>query len=126
MFPQCLKTSVSHVFHGDFPLQNESQENMPRETVARQREREEREGSVISVAESMSGKSRRNSTGSNSLQTHIEFSSDERDPREHLERRAQQAILGEDSVQRKLYSTEYNMEIRDLERRNSEYALFVP
>ena len=74
------------------------------------REREEREGSVISVAESMSRKSRRNSIRSHSLQTHREFYSDERDLREHLERRAQQAV-------------EYDMEIRNLERRNSEYAL---
>ena len=66
------------------------------------REREkEREGSVISVAESMSKESRWNSTESHSLQTHTEFYSDERDLREHIER-AQQAILGENSVQRKL------------------------
>ena len=50
--------------------------------------------------------------------------SDERDLREHLERRAQQNFLGENSVQRKFYSTEYNMEIQNLEPRNSEYALF--
>ena len=85
---------------GEFALQRESHESMPRETVARQREREEREGSVISVAESMSRKSRRNSTGSHSLQTHREFFSDERDLREDLERRAQQAVLGENSAQR--------------------------
>ena len=96
---------------------------MPRETV-QEREREEREGSVIRVAESMPRKSRRNSITSHSLQTHRELYSDERDLREHLERRAQQAILGENSVQRKLYSTEYHMEIPNLERRNSEYALF--
>ena len=33
-------------------------------------------------------------------------------------------FLVKNSVQRKLYSTEYNMEIQNLERRNSEYALF--
>ena len=54
--PIVFETSVSHVSNGDFALQRESQESMPRETVARQREREEREGSVISVAESMSRK----------------------------------------------------------------------
>ena len=43
------------------------------------REREEREGSVIGVAESMSRKSRRNSIRSRSLQIHREFYSDERD-----------------------------------------------
>ena len=117
-----FETSVSHVSHGEFALPRESKESMPRETVARQREREGREGSVISVAESMSRSSRRNSTRSQSLQTHREFFSDERDLPEHLERRA--AVLGETSAQRKLYLTEYDMEIQNLERRNSEYRLF--
>ena len=79
---------------------------------------------MISVAESMSRQSCRNSTGSRSLQTHREFYSDERDLRGHLEGRYQQAILGENSVQRRLYSTKYNVEIQNMERRNSEYALF--
>ena len=48
----------------------------------------------------------------------------ERDLREHPERRAQQTIDGENSVGRKLYSTEYNKEIQNSERRNSGYALF--
>ena len=67
------------------------------------KEREEREGSVISVTESMSKKSRRNSIGSHSLQTHREFFSDERDLRDDLERRAQQAVLVENSAQREIY-----------------------
>ena len=79
---------------------------------------------MISVAESMSRKSRRNSITSHSLQTHRELYSDERDLREHLERRAQQAKLVENSVDKKLYSTNYNIEIPNLERRNSHYALF--
>ena len=78
---------------------------------------------MSSVEESMSRKTRRNSTRSHSLQTQKEFYSDERDFQEHFERRAQQAILGENSVQRKFFSTEYYMEIQNLERRNSEYAL---
>ena len=61
---------------------------------------------------------------SHSPQTHREFYSDDRDLRGHLERRAQQAILGKNSVQRQIYSTEYDMEIQNLERRNSDYALF--
>ena len=73
---------------------------------------------MISVAESMSKNSRRNSIRSHSLQTHREFHSDERDLREVLERRAQQAVLGENSAQ-----TEYDLEIQNSERRNSEYAL---
>ena len=105
-----LEASVSHVSHG------ESKDSMHRETVARQRE--EREGSVISVAESISKKSRRNSIGSHSLQTHREFYSDERDLREDLERRAQQAVLGEISAQRKLYLTKYDLQFQNSERRN--------
>ena len=61
---------------------------------------------------------------SHSLQTHREFYSDDRDHRGHLKRRAQQATLDENSVQRELYSTENDKEIQDLKRRNSEYALF--
>ena len=78
---------------------------------------------MISVAESMSRKSRRDSIGSHSRQTHRKFYSDERDLREDLERRAQQAVLGENSDQRKFFLTEYDLEIQNLERRNSEYAL---
>ena len=77
------------------------------------RDREEREGSVVGVAEPMSKKSRRNSMRSHSLQTHREFFSDERDLREDLERRAQQAVLGENSAQRKLLLTEYDQEIQN-------------
>ena len=55
VFLQCLiEASVSQVSHGVFALQRESKESMPLETVARQAE--EREGSVISVGESMSRK----------------------------------------------------------------------
>ena len=97
-----LEASVSHVSHGE----------------SKDREREERESSVISVAESMSKKSRWNSTRSHSLRTHGEFYSDERDLREHLERRAQQAVLGENSARRKLYLTEHDLEIQNSERRN--------
>ena len=86
-----LEASVSNVSHG------ESKDSMSRETL---RKRDEREGSVISVAESMSRKSRRNSIRSHSPQTHKEFCSDERYLRKHLGRRAQQAVLGETSVQR--------------------------
>ena len=78
---------------------------------------------MISVGESMSKKSRRNSTRSRSLQTPRKFHFDERVLRGHLERRAQQAVLGKNSAQRKLFLTEYDLEIQNLERRNSEYAL---
>ena len=52
---------------------------------------------MIGIDESVSRKSRRNDTRrkiGHSHQTRHEFCSDERDLREHLERRAQQAILG--------------------------------
>ena len=94
--------------------------------IARQKEREQEEsgGSVISVALSMSKKSRRNNIRSHSLQTLRKFSSDGWDLWEHLQRRAPQAISGENSVQRKLDLNEYKMEIQNLKRRDSEYALF--
>ena len=95
---------------------------MPRETVARQRERGEREGSVINVVESMSKKNRRNSTRSHSLQTHREFHSDERDLREHLERRAQQAIPGENSVQRKSRLSTTWSKIQSEDIQNTHYS----
>ena len=78
---------------------------------------------MISVAESMSRKSRRDSIWSHSLQPHKEFYPDERDLREDPERRAQQAVLGENSAQRNLYLTEFDLELQNLERRNPEHAL---
>ena len=71
----------------------------------------------------MPKKSRRNSIRSLSLQTHREYYIDERDLRKHLERIAQQAVLGENSAQRKSNLTEYDLEIQNLERRNSENVL---
>ena len=74
----------------------------------REREDGEKSGSVISVDESTSRKSRQNVTNdarskiSHSPLTRHDFSSDERDLREHLERRARQAVLSENSPQRKL------------------------
>ena len=105
-------------------LREKAKKACNRETVARQRKRRERRFFVISSAESKSMKNRRNSVRSHSLQTHKEFYSDERDLRGHLQWRAQQVTFGENSVQRKSHSTEYDMEIQNLERRNSEYALF--
>ena len=61
-----LESSVSYIFHG-----------------------ESKKGRF-----SMSKKSRRNNNRSHFLQTHREFYHDERDLREDLERRAQQAVLG--------------------------------
>ena len=119
VFHQCLNSLFCTFLIG------ESKESMQSgNRYLTERERKEREGFVISAAESMSKKGRRNSIRSHSLQTHRKFCSDGWDLRGHLEGRAQQAILGEISIQRKLYSTECNMEIQNIERRNSEYALF--
>ena len=108
--PTAFESSVLHVFHGDFVPQRENKESMQSGNRCKtETERDEREGSLISVAESMSMKSRWNGI-SVRLKSHKEFYSDERDLRGHLERRAQQAILGENSVQRKLYLTEDDRE----------------
>ena len=61
---------------------------------------------------SVTKKSRRNSTGSHSLQTRRGCYSDERDLREHLGRSAEQAVIDENSAQRKLYLTEHDVEIQ--------------
>ena len=114
-----LEASVSHVSHGEFPLKKKRKDSMHRETIAGQtKKKEEREGSVISVAESMSKKSQWKSTWSHSLQTHRDLYSDERYLRKDLERRAQQAILGEKFRSEKLYLTECDLEIQNSERRN--------
>ena len=122
VFPQCLNPLFCTFLMMILLFKEKAKKACNRETVARQRK--EREGSVISVAESMSRKSRQNSTRGHSLQSRKEFYSDERDLGEHLQRRAQQAVHGKTSAQRKLHLTQYDMEIQILERRNSEYALF--
>ena len=122
VFTQCLNPLCCTFLIGDFVPQSESKESMLSGTRCKTK-RDEREGCAISVAESMSKEGQRNGI-SVSLKRHRKSSSDDRDLRGHLEWRAQQAILGENSVQRKLYSTEYDMEIQKLERTNSEFALF--
>ena len=73
------ETSVSQISRGDIALQTESKESVTRETEGKQRVRSDRDVSVIRVGESMSRKSRRNSTRSHSHQTHREFYSGEGD-----------------------------------------------
>ena len=59
--PTVFETSVSHVFFMMILLFRwKAKKACNRETVARQREREEREGFVINVAQSMSTKDQRN------------------------------------------------------------------
>ena len=77
VFTQCLNPLFCTFPHDDFALQIErAKKACNRETVARQREREEREGFVISAAESMSEKSQRNGICV-SLKSYRKFSSEE-------------------------------------------------
>ena len=84
------------------------------------REREAREkgsGSVINTLDIDSRKSKRNDMKNKILHSHqTQHDIEERDHlREHFEGRALQAAQGENFAQRKLYSTECDMEITDLE-----------
>ena len=121
--PSMFETSVSHVSHGEFALQSG---RSPRKHASGNRcwtEREEREGSVISVAESMSRESRRNSLRIHSFQTHKELYSDERDLRKVLERRAQQAVYGQNSAPRKFLLDRVRPGDPELGAKNLDYAL---
>ena len=131
VFSTVFESSVLHVSHSWFCSSERKQRKHAIGKPLQDREREEREGSVISVEESTSMKSRRNSIRSHSLQTHRKSFSEESQRilfwwmrSSRTPGRAQQAVLGENSVQRQWHSTEYDMEIQNLERRNSEYALF--
>ena len=95
-----------------------------RETVAWQRETEEREGFAISVAKSMSMKSRRNSIRSHSFPTHKEFCSDERDLRGHLEWRAQHAFLGENQFIGNYTRPSTTWRSKIMERSDADYDFF--
>ena len=100
VFPQCLNPLFCTFLMVIFVSERKQRQHATGKPL-QDRERKTKEMvSVISVAESMSMKSQRSSIRSHSLQTHNEFFSDERDLREHLERRAQQAILGEKSLQK--------------------------
>ena len=98
--PTVCETSVSPISRGNLALKKEREESLTRKPRASRKCGGARDGSVIGVGESMSRRSRRNSTCSHSHQTHRESYSDQRELREHLERRAQQTINGENSVQR--------------------------
>ena len=96
LFLQCVKPLSRQFFEVTLIFRKTAQKAcLTRETEDKQRMLVDRDGSVISVGESMSRKSRRNSTRSHSHQTLRDFYFGERDLREHLERRIQQAIRGE-------------------------------
>ena len=107
-----LEASVSHVSHG------ESKESMHRETVARQREREEVlqsrcqrsvDGTVLGV---ILFRLTENSILMNEISEDI------------LNEELNKLFLMKNSVQRTLYTTGYDTDIKKiLERRNSEYCL---
>ena len=77
--PSMFETSVSHVSHGDFALEIEDKRKHASANRLLDRGRERKKGSVISVAELKSKKSRQNSIWSHSLLTCRKFFSDERD-----------------------------------------------
>ena len=141
VFPQCLNPLFRSVLLMILLFRWKARKACSRETVAGQREIEEWEGFVLSAAESTSKERLTEqywesfssdspkillwrATENTVLKTHRKFYSDGWDLREHFQRRAQQAILGENSDQRREYLTEYMMEIQNLKRRNSEYELF--
>ena len=99
VFPQCFKSLFCKFLMMIFVFQWKQRQHTSGNRC--KTERKEREDSVINDVKSMSKKNRRNRIR-NHLQTLREQHSDGRDLREHLERRAQQAILDENSVQRKL------------------------
>ena len=99
--PTVCETSVTQISRGDPALQKERKESLTRETEGKHRMRWIETIPVISVGESMSRRSRRNSMRSHCHQTQRDFFSGERDLREQLERRAQQAV-DENSVRTKI------------------------
>ena len=139
--PTVFESSVSQRSHDVFALEVEAKKACNRETVARHRVMEERErekGFVISVAESMSKKGQRNvewvrRVAQNPfLKSHRKSCSEKwkrilfwwmRSPRTSSTK-SSTSYYSENSIQRKLYLDEYNMEIQNSEWRNSEYAVF--
>ena len=70
--------------------------------VRERREREKKKGKRRFCNQCCIVDVKEKSTEQHSLQTHREFYSNERDLREHLQRRAQQAIVGEKSGSEKI------------------------
>ena len=108
-----FESSVSHVSHDDFALQIECKESMHRETDCL-RERGRKMWVLWSVLHSRC-QSKVDGTISGVILLRLrKFFLDGWDLREHLQRRARQAIIGENSIQRKLYLNEYKMEHQNL------------
>ena len=124
-----FESSVSHVSHDDFAKKAYIGKPIARQ---RDRERERKEKVLWSVLHSRCQRKVNGTvlvrvwrvTENPVLKSLRKFYSDGWDLLEHLQRRAQQAIIGENSIQRNFYLNEYKMELQKLERRNSEYALF--
>ena len=124
-----FESSISHVSHNDFVLPKESREIMQSGNRC-WIERERKEKVLWSVLQS---RCQRKVDGTVSvwvwrvtenfvLKSLRKFYSGGRDLRDQW--RAQQAIVGENSDQRRWYLTEYNMAIQNLKRRISQHALF--
>ena len=122
--PCMIDSSVSHVSHGEFVLQREIRESMLQETVARQRKRERQEKVQWSVLQSrcqgkvdgtVLGVILFRLTENSVLMDEIS----EKTWNEELNK----LFLVKNSAKRKFNLTEFDMEIQNLERRNSECAL---
>ena len=124
-----FESSISHVSHNDFVLPKESREIMQSGNRC-WIERERKEKVLWSVLQS---RCQRKVDGTVSvwvwrvtenfvLKSLRKFYSGGRDLRDQW--RAQQAVVGENSDQRRWYLTEYNMAIQNLKRRISQHALF--
>ena len=92
-YTRTLSHNVSHVSHYDFALQIESKESMHRETDCLTERKEGKRIFCDKCSKVDVKENRRNSTRSHSLQTHREFYSDERDLREHLEKKLNKLFL---------------------------------
>ena len=115
--PTMCETSVSQISRGDLALQKESEESLTRETEGKQRMRADRDGSVTSLGESMSRIGQRHIMRSHSFQTVNEISENT------LNEELNKLPSVKNSVRRKFYSTEYNMEIHNVGRKihNMDY-----
>ena len=111
VFPQCLKP-LFRTFLMVILLFREKAEQGCLGRPLQDREKQRREKVRWSVLQSRCQRKVDGTALGVMLFRLTESCSDERDLREHLERRAQQAFIGETSVQRKLHATEYNMEIQ--------------
>ena len=124
VFPQCLNSLFRTFLIGDFVSQRESKESMHTGKQLLDREEEKKEKVLWSVLQGWcQWKVDGTRIRSHSPTTHRQFDSDDRDLRVHLEWRAQQASLGENSAQKKdtRLNTTRRSKIRNEEIQNTQY-----